>query len=119
MPGFVLQLYGQGNIPAFHKQEVRREEAGPLAYLSCAAEAPDGSVIIPHTGPPVSAFQKAIRGEASVLRDHICKEMNELNLERCRCIPKNVPGADWRVLQEIVAAHPERTNFKACPSIFL
>ena len=44
-----------------------------------------------HAGPPVSAFQKAIRGDATVLRDHICKEMNELNLERCRCIPK-CPG---------------------------
>ncbi len=66
------------------------------------------------TGPPVSAFQAAIRGECTVLRDHICKEMNELNLERCRCIPKGVPGADWRVLQEIVAAQPERATFKAC-----
>ena len=50
-----------------------------------------------------------------VLRDHICKEMNELNLERCRCIPKNVPGADWRVLQEIVDAQPERTLYKVLP----
>ena len=65
-----------------------------------------------HAGPPISAFQKAIRGSATVLRDHICKEMNELNLERCRCIPKNVPGADWRVLQEIVDANPERTLYK-------
>lgn len=63
-------------------------------------------------GPPVSAFQKAIRGDCAVLHDHICKEMNELNLERCRCIPKNTPGADWRVLQEIVAANPDRTNYK-------
>ena len=47
-----------------------------------------------------------------MLRDHICKEMNELNLERCRCIPKAVPGADWRVLQEIVDAQPERTLYK-------
>ena len=60
----------------------------------------------------MSAFQKAIRGDCTVLHDHICKEMNELNLERCRCIPKNTPGADWRVLQEIVAANPERTTFK-------
>ena len=64
-------------------------------------------------GPAISAFQKAIRGDCEVLRDHICKEMNELNLERCRCIPKGVPGADWRVLQEIVAAEPDRANFKA------
>ena len=64
-------------------------------------------------GPAISAFQKAIRGDCEVLRDHICKEMNELNLERCRCIPKGVPGADWRVLQEIVAADPQRALVKA------
>ena len=64
-------------------------------------------------GPPVSAFQKRIRNGAAVLTDHICKEMNELNLERCACIPKNVPGADWRVLLEIVAADPARETFKA------
>ena len=63
-------------------------------------------------GPPVSAFQKRIRNGATVLTDHICKEMNELNLERCSCIPRNVPGADWRVLLEIVAADPSRETFK-------
>jgi DNA (cytosine-5)-methyltransferase 1 len=41
--------------------------------------------------------------------------MNELNLERCRCIPKEVPGVDWRVLQDIVAADPSRELFKATP----
>lgn len=64
-------------------------------------------------GPAVSAFQKRVRGEETVLRDHICKEMNPLNLERCRCIPKNQPGADWRVLQQIVEKDPSRTNFQA------
>lgn len=71
-------------------------------------------------GPPVSAFQKRIRNGATVLTDHICKEMNELNLERCSCIPKNVPGADWRVLLEIVAADPSRETYKvstSCPSL--
>lgn len=71
-------------------------------------------------GPPVSAFQKRIRNGATVLTDHICKEMNELNLQRCSCIPKNVPGADWRVLLEIVAADPSRETFKArtsCPTL--
>ena len=29
--------------------------------------------------------------------------MNDLNLTRCRCIPKGVPGADWRVLKQIIA----------------
>lgn len=65
----------------------------------------------------MSAFQKAIRGDCTVLHDHICKEMNELNLERCRCIPKNTPGADWRVLQEIVAANPERATFKVWSAV--
>lgn len=63
----------------------------------------------------MSAFQKRIRGGATKLRDHICKEMNALNLERCRCIPKNVPGADWRVLQQIVAADPSREKFQVPP----
>ena len=66
----------------------------------------------PYVGTAVSAFQKFIRGSSPELHDHICKEMNELNLERCRCIPKNVPGADWRVLQEVVAADPSREKYK-------
>jgi DNA (cytosine-5)-methyltransferase 1 len=39
---------------------------------------------MPYSGPAVSAFQRLMRSKAEVLRDHICKEMNELNLERCR-----------------------------------
>ena len=65
-----------------------------------------------HAGPAVSAFQKKIRGEETVLRDHICKQMNELNLERCRCIPKEVPGADWRCLEQLVAQDPARELYK-------
>lgn len=48
---------------------------------------------------PISWFQKKIRGDASVLTDHISKEMNELNVIRCKKIPKR-PGADWRDLPE-------------------
>lgn len=48
---------------------------------------------------PISWFQKEIRGDNKVLTDHICKEMNELNLIRCTKIPKR-PGADWRDLPE-------------------
>ncbi|KAL1356188.1 hypothetical protein HN51_008170 [Arachis hypogaea] len=48
---------------------------------------------------PVSWFQKKIRGDMAVLTDHISKEMNELNLIRCRKIPKR-PGADWRDLPD-------------------
>jgi DNA (cytosine-5)-methyltransferase 1 len=40
---------------------------------------------MPYSGPAVSAFQKLMRSKADMLRDHICKEMNDLNLERCRC----------------------------------
>ena len=29
--------------------------------------------------------------------------MNDLNMARCRCIPKGVPGADWRVLKQVIA----------------
>ncbi|KDD76902.1 hypothetical protein H632_c72p3, partial [Helicosporidium sp. ATCC 50920] len=61
---------------------------------------------------PQSAFQAAVRGEATTLTDHWCKAMNELNLERCRCIPTDCPGADWRVLEAIVAADPSRETFK-------
>ena len=39
---------------------------------------------MPYGGPAISAFQKSIRGDSTVLRDHICKEMNALNVERCR-----------------------------------
>jgi DNA (cytosine-5)-methyltransferase 1 len=66
----------------------------------------------------VSAYQKFIQGSAEgKITDHICKEMNELNLERCKCIPKNQPGADWRVLQEIVAADPTREKFNGQPLV--
>ena len=33
------------------------------------------------------------------ITDHISKEMNELNLIRCRIIPKR-PDADWRDLPD-------------------
>ncbi|KFK37543.1 dna methyltransferase 2 [Arabis alpina] len=48
---------------------------------------------------PVSSFQKVIRGNTISLTDHICKGMNELNLIRCKNIPKR-PGADWRDLPD-------------------
>ncbi|GAX75038.1 hypothetical protein CEUSTIGMA_g2482.t1 [Chlamydomonas eustigma] len=65
-----------------------------------------------------SAYQRFIRGRASThIQDHVCKEMNELNLERCKCIPKGQPGADWRVLQEIVKEHPEKAEFKGQPLV--
>jgi len=48
---------------------------------------------------PQSWFQKQIRGQQSILYDHISKEMNELNYIRCQRIPKR-PGSDWRDLPE-------------------
>ena len=60
----------------------------------------------------MSAFQRHVRGDCTVLTEHISKAMNELNLERCRCIPKDCPGADWRVLEQIVKADPTREKFK-------
>ncbi|KAK9918243.1 hypothetical protein WJX75_002529 [Coccomyxa subellipsoidea] len=90
-----------------------KDAIGDLPPLTNGADVED----MQYAGAPVSAFQKAIRGDCTVLHDHICKEMNELNLERCRCIPKNTPGADWRVLQEIVAANPDRTNYKGQPLV--
>lgn len=70
-----------------------------------------------YAGPPASAFQRAVRGDCTRLFDHISKQMNDLNLERCRCIPKNCPGADWRVLEEIVAADPSKANYKGQPLV--
>jgi DNA (cytosine-5)-methyltransferase 1 len=70
-----------------------------------------------YAGPAISAFQRHVRGDCSRLTEHISKQMNELNLERCRCIPKNCPGADWRVLEEIVAADPSRAEFKGQPLV--
>ena len=73
--------------------------------------------VMDYAGAPVSAFQRKIRNGATKLRDHICKEMNPLNLERCRCIPKDTPGADWRVLLEIVKSDPSREKFNGQPLV--
>ena len=35
----------------------------------------------------------------------------------CRCIPKNCPGADWRVLEAIVKADPSREKYKGQPLV--
>lgn len=56
-------------------------------------------LILQYGNLPISWFQKNIRGGMAVLTDHISKEMNELNLIRCKKIPKR-PGADWRDLSD-------------------
>ncbi|XP_047086199.1 DNA (cytosine-5)-methyltransferase 1A-like [Lolium rigidum] len=54
---------------------------------------------IQYGSKPVSWFQKKIRGDTPSLSDHIAKEMNELNLIRCKRIPKR-PGCDWHDLPD-------------------
>ncbi|KAF2532550.1 hypothetical protein F2Q70_00032200 [Brassica cretica] len=60
---------------------------------------------------PVSWFQKKIRGNMFVLTDHICKEMDETNLIRCKNIPKT-PGADWRDLKNLKKKKIKLSNGK-------
>lgn len=40
--------------------------------------------VMPYAKGAESAYQKKIRGSNSQLRDHICKEMNPVNLHRCK-----------------------------------
>lgn len=42
-----------------------------------------------YSKPAESAYQLKIRGASSQLHDHICKEMNQVNLHRCRCADRN------------------------------
>jgi hypothetical protein len=72
----------------------------------------------PYAGEPVSGFQRAIRGKETVLKDHVCKTMNELNMRRCALVPKNTPGADWRAIVLHVRDHPadETFNVRAAAS---
>ena len=85
-----------------------RDVIGDLPPIENGCDAEE----VDYTQPPVSEFQALIRGNATTVRDHVCKLMNELNLERCRCIPKNTPGADWRELLRIVQEDPAREWFK-------
>lgn len=73
--------------------------------------------VMKYTKEPSSAFQAAVRGDCDTLYDHVSKYMNDLNMERCRCIPKNCPGADWRVLEEIVQKDPSRKVFHGQPLV--
>jgi hypothetical protein len=72
-----------------------------------------------YTNLPVSAFQKGIRGNETVLKDHICKTMNDLNMRRCSLVPKNKAGADWRAIVLHVREHPEAETFNVCPPALL
>jgi hypothetical protein len=57
------------------------------------------SFVVQYGSEPVSWFQKKIRGDTPSLCDHVAKEMNELNLIRCKHIPKR-PGCDWHDLPD-------------------
>eukprot|EP00899_Mesostigma_viride_P026525 jgi/Mesvir1/7057/Mv09173-RA.1 len=91
-----------------------RDVIGDLPPVGNGAAEP----VLKYAVPPVSWFQKMIRGHrdegadggakgvdggiapSEELRDHISKEMNELNVLRCKHIPKRA-GADWRDLPDI------------------
>eukprot|EP01025_Chloroclados_australasicus_P039559 TRINITY_DN4101_c0_g1_i11.p2 TRINITY_DN4101_c0_g1~~TRINITY_DN4101_c0_g1_i11.p2 ORF type:complete len:340 (-),score=30.56 TRINITY_DN4101_c0_g1_i11:499-1518(-) len=64
----------------------------------------------------VSEYQKCIRGSCDVLKDHICKTLDELNYERCKHIPHD-PRSDWRVLLEVVKNDPTKEKFKGKPLV--
>jgi DNA (cytosine-5)-methyltransferase 1 len=70
-----------------------------------------------YASAPKTAFQISIRGSCDTLYDHVSKYMNDLNMERCKCIPKNCPGADWRVLEEIVNKDPSKKLFRGQPLV--
>ncbi|KAL6894257.1 hypothetical protein ACP4OV_008355 [Aristida adscensionis] len=72
-----------------------RDTVGDLPPVQNGASKPT----IQYGSEPVSWFQKKIRGSAVSLNDHISKEMNELNLIRCKHIPKR-PGCDWHDLPD-------------------
>uniref|UniRef100_A0ACD6A8W4 Uncharacterized protein n=1 Tax=Avena sativa TaxID=4498 RepID=A0ACD6A8W4_AVESA len=72
-----------------------RDTIGDLPPMENGASKP----AILYGSEPVSWFQKKIRGDMLSLSDHIAKEMNELNLIRCKHIPKR-PGCDWHDLPD-------------------
>ncbi|KAJ4965407.1 hypothetical protein NE237_017256 [Protea cynaroides] len=87
-------VHNTENGAHFHAMTVKDTigELPPVKNGAC-------DTMIDYQSEPVSWFQKRIRGNMLVLYDHISKEMNELNLFRCRRIPKH-PGADWSDLPE-------------------
>ncbi|KAF6265105.1 hypothetical protein COO60DRAFT_1470199 [Scenedesmus sp. NREL 46B-D3] len=114
LPGGVAYCAVDTSIPGAPLRTVTvRDAIGDLPAIQNGHD----KDVMPYSGPAVSAFQKLMRSKADVLRDHICKEMNDLNLERCRCIPKDAPGADWRVLLEIVKNDPSREKFNGQPLV--
>jgi DNA (cytosine-5)-methyltransferase 1 len=68
-------------IPALPGAPLRtmtvRDAIGDLPQISNGHNAEE----MVYSGPPVSDYQEFIRNGNTVLHDHICKEMNDLNLE--------------------------------------
>jgi len=66
--------------------ERAREHCDQLEHLAMHLTVPVPSSLLSCAPPQVSAFQQYVRGDCTLLTDHISKQMNELNLERCRWV---------------------------------
>lgn len=74
--------------------------------------------VMEYDSPPQSAYQAALRANAhTALYDHQSDDMGRINLERCRYIPKDTPGADWHVLYDVVKADPSKAFINGEPLI--
>ncbi len=64
-------------------------------------------------GDPQSHYQRKMRKDQQlkVIRDHVCKDMKPLVLERIRYIPRT-PGSDWRDLPNIQVQLSDGTKTK-------
>jgi DNA (cytosine-5)-methyltransferase 1 len=60
---------------------------------------------------PESAYQHDIRLGATRLRNHICKVLNEVNVQRCSLIPRE-SNHDWRYLRILVESGKVEALFK-------
>ena len=55
--------------------------------------------IIPYGLAASSAYQKRLRGNASLVYDHVTNMLGDVQLERCKAVPKR-PGSGWLDLPE-------------------
>jgi DNA (cytosine-5)-methyltransferase 1 len=113
LPGGVQYTAVRQTVGAPLRPITVRDAIGDLPSIHNGADVDE----MDYSGGPQSAFQRTVRGDCSHLTDHISKQMNELNLERCRCIPINCPGADWRILEDIVRKDPSKEKFKGQPLV--
>uniref|UniRef100_A0A8R7QJG5 Cytosine-specific methyltransferase n=1 Tax=Triticum urartu TaxID=4572 RepID=A0A8R7QJG5_TRIUA len=97
------------NLPGGKYYAAARSTAGGAPFRSITVRDTIGDLppvvngasnpTIEYGGEPISWFQKKIRGDTLSLSDHISKKMNEVNLIRCKHIPKR-PGCDWHDLPD-------------------